>query len=84
MVITYEDSDLAVRAFYTLRESCYDDKNLLGEYTTDGPEVCTTITATVKSEPQPAQPHEPMTTTTPPPKKKINEMTTTKYIPIKL
>ncbi|XP_064104651.1 diacylglycerol kinase theta-like isoform X2 [Macrobrachium nipponense] len=29
MVITYEDSDLAVRAFYTLRESCYDDKHLL-------------------------------------------------------
>ncbi|KAG7171806.1 Diacylglycerol kinase theta-like [Homarus americanus] len=29
MVLTYEDSDLAVRAFYTLRESCYDDKNLL-------------------------------------------------------
>ena len=33
MVITYEDSDLAVRAFYTLRESRYDDKTLLGEYT---------------------------------------------------
>ncbi|XP_045120127.1 diacylglycerol kinase theta-like isoform X2 [Portunus trituberculatus] len=29
MVITYEDSDLAVRAFYTLRESRYDDKTLL-------------------------------------------------------
>ncbi|XP_047500259.1 diacylglycerol kinase theta-like isoform X2 [Penaeus chinensis] len=29
MVITYEDSDLAVRAFYTLRESSYEDKNLL-------------------------------------------------------
>ncbi|KAK3861741.1 hypothetical protein Pcinc_028776 [Petrolisthes cinctipes] len=29
MVITYEDSDLAVRAFYTLRESTHDDKNLL-------------------------------------------------------
>ncbi|XP_050699036.1 diacylglycerol kinase theta-like isoform X3 [Eriocheir sinensis] len=29
MVITYDDPDLAVRAFYTLRESCYDDKNLL-------------------------------------------------------
>lgn len=31
MVITYEDSDLAVRAFYTLRESSYEDKNLLGK-----------------------------------------------------
>jgi len=29
MVITYEDSDVAVRALYTLRESTYDDKNLL-------------------------------------------------------
>ncbi|ROT63093.1 putative diacylglycerol kinase theta isoform X6 [Penaeus vannamei] len=29
MVITYEDSDLAVRAFYTLRESSYEDKTLL-------------------------------------------------------
>ncbi|XP_076069788.1 diacylglycerol kinase theta [Oratosquilla oratoria] len=29
MVITYEDSDLAVKVFYTLRESTYEDKNLL-------------------------------------------------------
>ncbi|XP_046673219.1 diacylglycerol kinase theta isoform X3 [Homalodisca vitripennis] len=29
MVITYEDSNKAVRALYTLRESCYEDKHLL-------------------------------------------------------
>jgi diacylglycerol kinase (ATP) len=31
MVITYEDSAKAVRALYTLRESSYEDKHLLGE-----------------------------------------------------
>lgn len=31
MVITYEDSDKAVRALYTLRESKFEDKHLLGE-----------------------------------------------------
>lgn len=30
MVITYVDSDKAVRALYTLRESRYEDKHLLG------------------------------------------------------
>ncbi|PNF19055.1 Diacylglycerol kinase theta, partial [Cryptotermes secundus] len=29
MVITYEDSNKAVRALYCLRESCYEDKHLL-------------------------------------------------------
>ena len=29
MVLTYEDCDIAVRAFYTLRESSYEDKALL-------------------------------------------------------
>lgn len=32
MVITYEDSNKAVRALYCLRESCYEDKHLLGKY----------------------------------------------------
>lgn len=32
MVITYEDSDKAVRALYALRESKYEDKHLLGMY----------------------------------------------------
>lgn len=31
MVITYEDSDKAVRALYTLRESRYEEKHLLGK-----------------------------------------------------
>jgi diacylglycerol kinase (ATP) len=31
MVITYEDSDKAVRALYTLRESRFEDKHLLGK-----------------------------------------------------
>ena len=31
MVITYEDSVKAVRALYTLRESKFEDKHLLGE-----------------------------------------------------
>lgn len=31
MVITYEDSDKAVRALYTLRESKFEDKHLLGK-----------------------------------------------------
>lgn len=31
MVITYEDSEKAVRALYILRESRYEDKHLLGE-----------------------------------------------------
>lgn len=30
MVITYEDSEKAVRALYALRESKYEDKHLLG------------------------------------------------------
>ncbi|KAL7642543.1 UNVERIFIED_CONTAM: hypothetical protein RMT77_007104 [Armadillidium vulgare] len=29
MVLTYEDTDIAVRAFYTLRESSYEEKTLL-------------------------------------------------------
>lgn len=32
MVIIYEDSNKAVRALYTLRESKYEDKHLLGIY----------------------------------------------------
>lgn len=32
MVITYEDSEKAVRALYTLRESRYEDKHLLGKF----------------------------------------------------
>lgn len=32
MVITYEDSNKAVRALYCLRESRYEDKHLLGKY----------------------------------------------------
>jgi hypothetical protein len=32
MVITYEDSNKAVRALYCLRESHYEDKHLLGKY----------------------------------------------------
>jgi diacylglycerol kinase (ATP) len=31
MVITYEDSNKAVRALYCLRESHYEDKHLLGK-----------------------------------------------------
>lgn len=31
MVITYEDSDKAVRALYALRESKYEEKHLLGK-----------------------------------------------------
>jgi len=31
MVITYEDSNKAVRALYRLRESHYEDKHLLGK-----------------------------------------------------
>lgn len=31
MVIIYEDSNKAVRALYTLRESKYEDKHLLGK-----------------------------------------------------
>lgn len=31
LVIRYEDSSKAVRAFYTLRESSYEDKHLLGK-----------------------------------------------------
>lgn len=31
MVITYEDSEKAVRALYALRESKYEDKHLLGK-----------------------------------------------------
>ena len=34
MVITYIDSEVAVRAFYTLRESSHEDKTLLGEIDT--------------------------------------------------
>lgn len=34
MVITYEDSEKAVRALYTLRESKHEDKDLLGKYHT--------------------------------------------------
>lgn len=32
MVIIYEDSNKAVKALYTLRESKYEDKHLLGEH----------------------------------------------------
>lgn len=32
MVIIYEDSNKAVRALYTLRESKYEDKHLLGTF----------------------------------------------------
>ena len=32
MVITYEDAKKAVTALYTLRESSYEDKQLLGKY----------------------------------------------------
>lgn len=34
MVITYVDSEVAVRAFYTLRESSHEDKTLLGTTST--------------------------------------------------
>jgi diacylglycerol kinase (ATP) len=29
LILTYADADIAVKAFYMLRESSYDDKNLL-------------------------------------------------------
>ena len=31
LVITYANSDAAIRAFYVIRESTYEDKNLLGK-----------------------------------------------------
>lgn len=29
MILTYDNADIAVKAYYMLRESVYDDKNLL-------------------------------------------------------
>lgn len=29
MILTYDNADIAVKAYYMLRESIYDDKNLL-------------------------------------------------------
>ena len=29
LIITYDNADIAVKAFYMLRDSCYEDKNLL-------------------------------------------------------